>query len=76
MSGAQGVGLGDGWQVGKVGTLSRAQVPRGLECQVIQRGKGCSPISDDIHLSNTNLLSTYYVNKKTHWLCLHDTQGQ
>ena len=64
--------------MGKVGELSRGQVTRGLECQVIQRGKGYGPICvlEFIHSSNTNLLSTYYVNKQALWLCFLDTQGQ
>lgn len=51
----------------KVGELSRGQVTRGLECQMIQRGKGCGPscVLEFIPSSNTNLLSTYYVKKQT-----------
>lgn len=59
VSGAQEVGPRDK-QVCKVGELSRGQVTRGLECQVIQKGKGCGPICglEFIHSSNTHLLNT------------------
>ena len=61
----------------KVGELRRGQVTRGLECQMVQRGKGYGPprVLEFIPSSNTNLLSTYYVKTQTLWLYFHDTQG-
>lgn len=75
MCGSQGIG----WEyVDKVGELRRGQVTRGLECQMIQRGKGYGPprVLEFIPSSNTNLMSTYYVKKQTPWLYFHDTQGR
>lgn len=56
---AQEIGLRDK-RVCKVGELSRGQVTKGLECQVIQKGKGCGPICGlkFIHSSNMHLLNT------------------